>query len=128
MDNAYDLLQEARLLLKQRKPRAAAALLEKAKEMEPRRGSILEALGMAYYNSGYPEKALREFQEALEVDPTNHYARYGLGRCLYRAGSLRLAIGQMKLAAVMAPGVDLYRETLRRLQNELKKIEESGGC
>lgn len=125
-ENAYELLQEARLLLKQSKPHRAAPLLERAKALEPRRGSILEALGMAYYNSGRPEKALKEFEEALEVDPTNHYARFGLGRCLHRAGQLRMAIGQVKLAAVMAPGVDIYRETLRRFQYELEKGGEAG--
>ncbi len=118
-ENAYDLLQEARKLLGQRKPAQAACLLERAKAMEPHRGSIIEALGIAYYNSGRHEQASREFEEALEIDPTNHYARFGLGRCLHRAGQLRLAIGQVKLAAAMAPEMELYGETLRRLQREL---------
>ncbi|WP_287154833.1 tetratricopeptide repeat protein [Candidatus Solincola tengchongensis] len=124
-ENAYHLLQEARWLLGNSQPDRAASLLEKAKALEPGRGSILEALGTAYYNSGRPDRALREFEEALEVDPTNHFARYGLGRCLYRTGKLRMAIGQMKLAAVMAPGVELYRETLRRFQRELERKGEA---
>lgn len=126
-ENAYRLLQEARWLLGNSQPDRAASLLERAKALEPRRGSILEALGTAYYNSGRPEMALKEFEEALEVDPTNHFARYGLGRCLYRAGKLKLAIGQMKLAAVMAPGVDLYQETLRRLLLELEREGKARG-
>lgn len=125
-ENAYRLLQEARWFLGKRQPGRAASLLERAKALEPRRGSILEALGTAYYNSGRPEMAIREFEEALEVDPTNHFARYGLGRCLHRAGQLHLAIGQVKLAAVMAPGVELYRETLRRFQRELERKGEAG--
>lgn len=124
-ESAYYLLQEARRFLGNRQPGKAAPLLERAKALEPRRGSILEALGTAYFNSGQTEKALREFEEALEVDPTNHFARFGLGRCLHRTGRLHMAIGQVKLAAVMAPGVELYRETLRRLQREL---ERKGGA
>lgn len=125
-ESAYDLLQEARRLLGQRKPAQAALLLEKAKVMEPRRGSIIEALGIAYYNCGRHEQAHREFEEALEIDPTNHYARFGLGRCLHRAGQLHLAIGQVKLAAAMAPDMELYGETLRRLQRELRAGGGSG--
>ncbi|MDY6795412.1 MAG: tetratricopeptide repeat protein [Actinomycetota bacterium] len=122
-DNAYDLLQEARKHIEGRQPERAVSLLERAKKIEPRRGSILEALGIAYYNSGDHENAMREFEEALEVDPTNHYARYGMSCCLYRKGMLSLAIGQVKLAAVMEPDNDLYGDALERYQRE----RESGG-
>lgn len=118
-ESAYELLQEARVLLERRKPERAALLLERAKAMEPHRGSILEALGIAYYNSGRHAQARTQFEEALEVDPTNHFARFGLGRCLQRAGLLELAIGQMKLALAMAPENDMYGETLHRLEREL---------
>ena len=118
-DSAYDLFQEARELMQERRSAAAVSLLERAKELEPGRGSILEALGIAYYNSGRPELAMQEFEEALEVDPTNHYARYGFSRCLYRVGLLQRAIGQVKLALVMAPETEIYEEALRRYQGEL---------
>ena len=123
-ESAYDLFQAARELLEERKPGAAASLLEKAKRLEPRRGSILETLGIAYYNSGLHEQAMREFEEALEVDPTNHYARYGLSRCLYRKGMFQRAIGQVKLAAVMAPEMEMYGEALQRYQTELDVSRE----
>jgi tetratricopeptide (TPR) repeat protein len=118
-DSAYDLFQEAQGLLKERKANAAVSLLERAKALEPGRGSILEALGIAYYNSGRHELAMREFEEALDVDPTNHYARFGLSRCLYRKGMLQQAVGQAKLAAVMAPEVEMYGEALQLYQREL---------
>ena len=121
--NAYELFQEAMELLRERNPQQAASLLERAKALEPRKGSILETLGIAYYNSGRHESAMREFEEALEVDPTNHYARYGLSRCLQRRGMLHKAIGQVKLAVVMAPEVEMYDEALQRYQREL----EAGG-
>ena len=119
-DSAYDLLREAQGLLQERNAREAVALLERAKALEPRRGSILESLGIAYYNSGRHESARREFEAALEVDPTNHYALYGLSRCLYREGMIQKAIGQVKLAAVMAPEVEMYDEALQRYQHELE--------
>lgn len=119
-DNAYDLLREAQGLLQERNAKAAVSLLERAKALEPRRGSILETLGIAYYNSGHHEAARREFEEALEVDPTNHYARYGLSRCLFREGMLHKAIGQVKMAVVMAPEVEMYDEALQRYHHGLE--------
>jgi tetratricopeptide (TPR) repeat protein len=118
-EDAYELYKEARMLLQERHPDLAVSLLQRAKAIEPGRGSILETLGIAYYNSGNHEDAMREFEEALEVDPTNHYARYALSRCLHRKGMLKMAIGQAKLAAVMAPEVEMYTEALDRYQKEL---------
>lgn len=118
-ESAYELLQEARALMERRRHAPAVDLLTRAKAMEPRRGSILEALGIAYYNCGDHQGARREFEEALEVDPTNHYARYGLSRCLYRQGLLHQAIGQAKLAAAMAPEVEIYEAALSRYQSGL---------
>ena len=100
-------------------PAHAISLLEKAKALEPGRGSEIETLGIAYYRSGDHEGAMREFEAALEVDPTNHYARYGLSRCLYRKGMLHKAIGQVKLASIMAPEVEFYDQALRRYQWQL---------
>ncbi len=119
MADAYRLLSEARAMLDEHEHLAAASLLEKAKALEPGRGSIVEALGIAYYNSGRHELAMREFEEALEIDPTNHFARYGLSRCLSSAGRLEHAIGQVKLAMAMAPEVELYSSALARYQREL---------
>ncbi len=128
MTKAYDLFQEGKKLIDDRRPHEAVDLLRKAKELEPGRGSIIEALGIAYYNSGQTALAHREFEEALEVDPTNHFARFGLGCCLYRQGRLTEAVGQVKLALAMAPHVDLYSETLRRYQRDLDREAEKGSA
>jgi tetratricopeptide (TPR) repeat protein len=122
--SAYELFQEARELLRDRKADEAVDLLERVKRLEPGRGSVLETLGIAYYNCGRHLSARREFEEALEVDPTNHFARYGLSRCLFRGGDVKQAIGQVKMAAVMAPEVDMYGEALRRYR---RKLREQGG-
>jgi tetratricopeptide (TPR) repeat protein len=126
-DDAYELFQRARELLQERRHGEAISLLEEVKRLEPRRGSVLETLGIAYYNSGRPRLAMREFEEALEVDPSNHFARYGLSRCLYRGGMVEMAIGQVKLAAVMAPEVEMYGEALRRYRGEMPPAAEGRG-
>ena len=55
-ENAYDLLQRGQALLERKHYAQAAIVLERADRLEPRRGSILEALGRAYFNSGQAER------------------------------------------------------------------------
>ena len=54
-ESAYELLQRGHDLLKKRHYAAAAIVLERAASQEPGKGSILEALGRALYNSGQHE-------------------------------------------------------------------------
>ena len=123
-EEAYELFQQARELLRERRHIEAVSLLEQVKRLEPGRGSVLETLGIAYYNSGRPRLAMREFEEALEIDPSNHFARYGLSRCLFRGGMTEKAIGQVKLAVVMAPEVEMYGEALRRYGGDIPPATE----
>jgi Flp pilus assembly protein TadD len=87
---------------------AAATVLEPIVEQEPDKGSLREALARAYYSSGRFRDALEQFRRALEIDPVNHYAHFGAGLCLGKLGLLKEAIGQLKLATVMRPGIDDY--------------------
>ncbi len=118
-EGAYELLQEGRRLIQRGENIAAVPLLELAKHLEPRKGSILEALGQAYFNSYRPERASLQFVEALELDPTNHWAHYCLSCCLSLSGRLAEAIGHLKMAVAMEPANESYRETLRRFRFRL---------
>jgi len=113
-NGAYELLREGRRLMELREDGAAVPLLELAKLLQPGKGSILEALGQAYFNNREPGKASEEFETALELDPTNHWAHYCLSLCLNRLGRLSEAVGHLRLAVVMEPSNESYRDTLRR--------------
>src|SRR5687767_15906166 len=78
-ETAYGLLQRAKLLLKKRHHAQAAVLLERASRLEPGKGSIVEALARAYYNSGQHDRAAETFRELLEIDPSAAYGHFGLG-------------------------------------------------
>ena len=60
-EGAYALLQRAHALLHARHHAQAAVVLERARQLEPSRGSIMEALGRAYYNSGDYARAAEAF-------------------------------------------------------------------
>jgi len=93
----------------------AVVALEQARAQEPDKASIREALARAYYAVGRPDAARDEFQAALEIDPANDYAHFGLALCLERIGQRAAARGHVKLAVVMRPEDENYRRALERL-------------
>ena len=114
-ESAYDLLQRGQALLDRRHYAQAAIVLERADRREPRKGSILEALGRAYFNSGQAERARATFEALLDVDPSSHYAHFGLGQSLKRLGRREEAGTHLRLAVALSPGTSLYRDALSRL-------------
>ena len=55
-----------------------------------------------------------EFERALEIDPVNDYAHFGLGLCLLRQGDRIGARRHLKLAVAMRPDKEDYRAALAR--------------
>jgi tetratricopeptide (TPR) repeat protein len=90
--------------------------LERARDAAPGHGSVREALGRAYYGAGRTAAAAAEFAEALEIDPSNDYAHFGLGLCLARSGRRTRAVGHLRLAVAMRPELDTYRQALDRVE------------
>ncbi len=93
----------------------AAVVFERASRLEPGKGSILEALGRACFNSGQHERSRATFEALLEVDPSSHYAHYALGQSLKRLGQTDGARTHVRLAVALAPSTELYRAALARL-------------
>ena len=114
-ESAYDLLQRGQALLDRRHFAQAAIVLERADRLEPRKGSILEALGRAYFNSGQAEAARATFEALLDVDPSSHYGHFALGQSFKRLGRPSEAGTHLRLAVALSPETTLYREALARL-------------
>ena len=115
-ERIYNSYQRGIELLENGKPAQASVLLEQAKEDEPDKASIREALGRAYYNFGRFEAARHNFKKALAINPTNDYAHFGLALCLERSGMYRFAFGHVKLALAMRPGNKTYQRLALRLE------------
>ncbi len=112
MQSAYEAFQEGSRLLSSQDPHAAAIALERARDLEPQQGSVREALGRAYYRSGRFTQAGEEFAVAVELDPVNDYAHYGLGLALMKQGDRLGARRHLKLAVGMRPDHADYRAAL----------------
>jgi Tfp pilus assembly protein PilF len=111
---AYRRFQEGSRLLETGNSHAAIIPLERARELEPEKGSIREALARAYFRSGRIDSAQEEFEKVVELDPVNDYAHFGLGLCLLRRGERDAARGHLKLATIMRPDAEEYRAALRQ--------------
>lgn len=94
----------------------ATVSLEKAKRREPRKASIREALGISYFRIRRFADAEREFRIMLELQPSNDYAHFALGRCLEKQGKTGEARGHYKLARTLRPLSKSYREALEALE------------
>lgn len=114
-ETAYGLLQRGQALLHRRHHAQAAILLERAAKLEPGKGSIVEALGRAYYNSGQHMRAAETFEELLEIDPSAAYGHFGLGQSLKQLGRREEARTHLRLAVALSPDSKLYRDALARL-------------
>ena len=116
---AYDAFTEGTRLLASSNPHAAAIALERARDLEPEKGSVREALGRAYFGCGKIPAAAVEFERAAEIDPVNDYAHYGLGLCLLRAGDRAGARRHLKLAVAMRP-LDDYQAALAQVSDPIR--------
>lgn len=114
-ESAYDLFSRGVGFLTEGHPHQAAMLLGRAKLLEPDKGSIREALGRALFMAGRALRARREFAKAVQIDPANDYAHFGLALACERTGQRSRAIGHLKLAIVMRPGIEHYERALARL-------------
>ena len=113
-ESVYSLYEKGQQFLATGHPHQAVIVLERAAVAEPGKGSIREALGRALYMSGQWARAASEFAKALDIDPVNHYAHFGLGLACAKTGDRIQAIAHLKLAVAMEP-LDEYRAALDRL-------------
>jgi Flp pilus assembly protein TadD len=114
-ESVYDLYARGLGLLESGHPHAAVTLLQRAKSLEPDKGSIRETLARALFMTGRVALARREFTKAIQIDPVNDYAHFGLGLSCARTGQRARALGHLKLAVAMRPEREEYRDALERL-------------
>ena len=115
-ERVYELFTRGSALLEAGDFAAAAIPLEHARNLEPDKTSIREALGRAYFRSGRFEEARQEFEAVVERSPVNHYAQFCLGRSLENTGRRREASRHAALAAGMRPDRADYRDLRDRLR------------
>jgi Flp pilus assembly protein TadD len=107
--------RRAESLIEHRRPLDALKALEPLLSEEADKPSVQLLAGRAYLNSAQLRRAERAFTKVLELDPTDHYARFVLGHTLQRLGRFVEALAQLRLASAMHP-VPAYLEALSEVR------------
>jgi Flp pilus assembly protein TadD len=116
-DSVYDLYRRGSSLLDAGDHHAAIVPLSQARDAEPEKTSIREALGRALFYAQRYQQAADEFQAVVDRAPTNDFALFCLGRSLQQLGRHEEACHPLALAACMRPergDYKLYRDRSRR--------------
>jgi Flp pilus assembly protein TadD len=125
VSDAYHQFREGQKRLRKGMTAQATVPLEKAKKLEPGKASIREALGIAYFRLARWQEAEAEFRTIVEeLEPTDDYAHYALGRALEQQGRQAEANGHYKLASSMRPGSETYAARIKDLDPD-RELEES---
>ena len=114
-ESVYDLYSRGVGLLRSGNAHAAVNVLTRAKSLEPDKASIRETLARALFQTGRIARARREFTKAVQIEPVNDYAHFGLGLSCARTGQRARAVAHLKLAVAMRPEREEYRQALARL-------------
>ena len=114
----YALYEQGRRRLADGNPHGAVEVLEAAVASEPEKASLHETLGRAYFAVSQIQRARAAFECALEIDPSDHYAHYGVGRCFERQNRLSDAAKHFKIANALADRAE-YQAALARVRNRL---------
>ena len=109
MSDVYELFQRGTALLEAGDFNSATIPLKKARDLDPEKTSIREALGRAYFRSRQFEAARVEFEAVVDRAPTNDYALFCLGRALLELGRPKEARKPLALAAQLRPERRDYR-------------------
>jgi Flp pilus assembly protein TadD len=109
MASTYELFRRGTALLEAKDWHAATVPLAQARDQEPDKTSIREALGRAFFHARRYREAAREFEAVVERAPTNDYALFCLGRSLQLLGRHAEARRPLVLAATLRPDRRDYR-------------------
>lgn len=118
MDSAYDLFRRGTALLEAGDHHAAVVPLARARDLEPGKASVREALGRALFGAQRYREAADEFRAVADAAPTNDYALFCLGRSLQLLGEHAAARHPLALAACLQPERADYRRYLERARRD----------
>ncbi len=122
-EDVYDLYQRGSALLQAGDFAAATVPLLRARDLEPDKASIREALGRALFHTQRYREAAAEFDVLARSAPTNDYAHFCLGRALQQLGRHKEACRPLAIAACLRPErpeYRAYRDRARRAASQLR--------
>ena len=96
--------------------------IEKAVQLKPDDGYIVDSLGWAHFRLGNYAKAVEQLERAVELRPSDPILNDHLGDALWRVGRIREARHQWELALTLDPEPEEERKIREKLANGLPPI------
>jgi tetratricopeptide (TPR) repeat protein len=122
--NPVDAYRQAWLLLQEREPRRAIALLDPAIAAEPESASLRTLRAWAFFQSAQLHRAETDLTRLVEDCPTDVWARFALGRVLERQSRYADALPHLRLAAVMSGDAE-HEAGVLRVERRLAEADGS---
>lgn len=117
-DSTFEAFRRAEALVSNGRPLDALRELRPVLDAEPDLPSVVQLAGRAYLNSAQFRRAEEAFSRLVEMDPSDHYSLFALGKTLQRQGRFSEAITKLRLAVAMSP-LPEYQEALGEVSARL---------
>jgi Flp pilus assembly protein TadD len=101
------------------------AMIQKAVDLRPSDGYIVDSLGWAYYRLGRFEDSVREMERAVSLKPEDPVLNDHLGDAYWRVGRKLEATFQWNQARDLKPDPDVLATLQQKLQKGLPPIESN---
>jgi tetratricopeptide (TPR) repeat protein len=96
--------------------------IEKAVQLKPDDGYIVDSLGWAHFRLGNYAKAVEQLERAVELRPSDPILNDHLGDALWRVGRIREAHYQWELALTLDPEPEEERKIREKLAKGLPPV------
>ncbi|MTI45129.1 tetratricopeptide repeat protein [Roseibium hamelinense] len=106
----------------------ALAMIEKAVELRPNDGYIVDSLGWVYYKLGRYEEAVRELERAIELRPSDPVINDHLGDAYWKVGRRNEARFQWNHARDLEPEEDELPKIREKIANGLPDDPETNAA
>ncbi|MEQ1937683.1 tetratricopeptide repeat protein [Mesorhizobium sp. CN5-321] len=103
----------------------ALAMIQKAVDMRPSDGYIVDSLGWAYFKLGRFDDAVREMERAVSLKPEDPVLNDHLGDAYWRVGRKLEATYQWRTARDLKPDPDVLAAVQRKLLEGLPPLESN---
>jgi Flp pilus assembly protein TadD len=104
------------------------ALIQRAAELRPQSGHIIDSLGWAYFRVGDFERALEFLDRAVELEPADATLNDHLGDVYWRLGRRVEARYQWNRALAMRPTDDQRATIEKKVASGLAPLEQAASA
>lgn len=116
-EDRFRAFRQAEQLVRKR-PLDALKVLEPVLDADADKPSVQLLAGRAYFHSAQLRRAEHALGRVVELDPSDHYARFVLGKTLQRLGRLVEALAQLRMASAMNP-IPEYQDAIGEVSARL---------